>query len=203
VILSSGDVWSLTLSYFCYGYTPAIFFTWFFIYLTRVRGLDSQAASYYSMVPFIAMSLGSAAGGWIADRVCKRFGRRWGRCGVASLGLAGAAALIAAGSQVPSAALASLVLALGAGSVYISQSAYWALSADLAGSSAGSVSGFMNFGCQMGAALTAMTTPWIAAHYGWTASFLTSAAFCALGAAFWLLVDPNRSLAPQDAPAPE
>jgi len=33
-MLASKDVWTLTLSYFCYGYTPAIFFTWFFIYLT-------------------------------------------------------------------------------------------------------------------------------------------------------------------------
>ena len=36
-MLGSRNVWALTLSYFCYGYTPAIFFTWFFIYLTRVR----------------------------------------------------------------------------------------------------------------------------------------------------------------------
>ena len=56
VMLASQDVWAISLSYFCYGYTPAIFFTWFFIYLSRVRGLNLQTASYYGMLPFIAMA---------------------------------------------------------------------------------------------------------------------------------------------------
>jgi ACS family glucarate transporter-like MFS transporter len=195
-MLGSKDVWALTSSYFCFGYTPAIFFTWFFIYLTRVRGLNLQSASYLGMLPFIAMSLGSAVGGGIADAVCRRFGRWWGRCGVAAIGMMGAGIFMAAGSQVSTAAAASAVLAAGAGSLYLAQSAYWALSADLGEGSSGSLSGFMNMGAQAGGALTAVSTPAIAAHYGWTASFLTAAAFCALGGILWLAVNPNRSLAP-------
>src|SRR5207302_10171157 len=38
-LLASRSVWGLILSYFCHGYTQYILFTWFFIYLTRVRGL--------------------------------------------------------------------------------------------------------------------------------------------------------------------
>jgi ACS family glucarate transporter-like MFS transporter len=197
-ILGSKDVWALTLSYFCYGYTPAIFFTWFFIYLTRVRGLNLQTASYYGMLPFIAMSLGSAAGGWIADAVCRRFGRWWGRCGVAALGMMGAGIFMAAGSQVSTAAAASAILALGAGSLYIAQSSYFALSADFGKGSAGSLSGFMNMGAQLGSAVTAITTPAIAAHYGWTASFLTSAAFCVIGSVLWLVINPDCSLTPSE-----
>ena len=198
VMLSSQDVWAITLSYFCYGYTPAIFFTWFFIYLSRVRGLNLQTASYYGMLPFIAMSLGSAAGGWIADIVCRRFGRWWGRCGVAAFGMMIAGGFMAAGSQVSTAAAASAVLAAGAGSLYLAQSAYWALSADLGKGSSGSLSGFINMAAQAGGALTAVTTPAIAAHYGWTASFLTSAAFCVIGGALWLVVNPNRPLTPRE-----
>jgi cyanate permease len=52
----------------------------------------------------------------------------------------------------------------------------------------------MNTGNQIGAALTASLTPWIAARYGWTASFLVAAALCFLGAACWLIVDPAKSL---------
>jgi ACS family glucarate transporter-like MFS transporter len=108
----------------------------------------------------------------------------------------GAGIFMAAGSQVSTAAAASAVLAAGAGSLYLAQSAYWALSADLGEGSSGSLSGFMNMGAQAGGALTAVSTPAIAAHYGWTASFLTAAAFCALGGILWLAVNPNRSLAP-------
>ena len=95
-MLGSRDVWALTISYFCFGYTPGIYFTWFFIYLTQVRGVNLRTASYYTMLPFLAMSLGSAVGGWIADVVCRRFGRWWGRCGVAALGMVGASVLLAA-----------------------------------------------------------------------------------------------------------
>jgi ACS family glucarate transporter-like MFS transporter len=196
VILTCKDVWAITLSYFCYGYTPAIFFTWFFIYLTRVRGLNLQTASYLGMLPFIAMSLGSATGGGLADVVCRRFGRWWGRCGVAAVGMVGAGVFMAAGSQVSTAAAASAILALGAGSLYLAQSSYFALSADYGKGSAGSLSGFMNMGAQMGSALTAVTTPAIALRYGWTAAFLTSAAFCVVGGILWLAIDPNRALSP-------
>ena len=34
------QVAALTLSYFCYGYVAYIFFTWFFKYLSDVRGLN-------------------------------------------------------------------------------------------------------------------------------------------------------------------
>ena len=50
----------------------------------------------------------------------------------------------------------------------------------------------MNMGAQAGGALTASLTPWIAARYGWTASFLVAAALCGIGAFAWLLVDPDR-----------
>ena len=198
VILTCREVWAITLSYFCYGYVAVIFFTWFYIYLTKVRGVNLQTGSYYGMLPFVAMALGSALGGWIADRVCRRFGRWWGRCGVAAFGLGGAAVFVAVGAQAHSAAAASVILAGGAGSLYLSQSAYWALSADLGGPSSGSLSGFMNMGGQIGGAVTAALTPVLADHFGWTAAFLTAAGLCALGAAAWLIVDPNKSLVRQD-----
>jgi MFS transporter, ACS family, glucarate transporter len=90
--------------------------------------------------------------------------------------------------------LASVVLAGGAGALYFSQSSFWSVTADIAGRSAGSVSGFMNMGGQIGGALTGSLTPWIGDHYGWTASFLVAAALCLLGAVSWLIVDPTRTL---------
>jgi ACS family glucarate transporter-like MFS transporter len=65
---------------------------------------------------------------------------------------------------------------------------------DIAGASSGSVSGFMNMGNQIGAAITASLTPWIAVRFGWTISFLVAAALCVLGAASWLLVNPSQQL---------
>ena len=193
-VVRSREVWAVTISYFCYGYVAWIFFSWFYRYLAKVRGLDLKASAFYSMLPFLAMLVCCLLGGTINDRLTKWRGPRLGRCGLAAFAMAVAGIVIAFGSQVHSAQLASVVLAGGAGALYLSQSSFWSLTADIAGGSAGSVSGFMNMGGQIGGAVTGSLTPWIAARYGWTASFLVAAALCLLGAVSWLAVNPLNAL---------
>jgi ACS family glucarate transporter-like MFS transporter len=202
-VLQSKEVWAITVSYFCYGYVAWIFFSWFYRYLAKVRGLDLKASAFYTMLPFLAMLVCCLLGGAINDWLTKWQGPRVGRCGLAAFAIAVAGIFIAFGSQVHSARLASVVLAGGAGALYLSQSSFWSVTADIAGASSGSVSGFMNMGNQMGAALTASLTPWIAARFGWTTSFLVAAALCLVGAVCWLAVNPLRPLTVQSAEAGE
>jgi MFS transporter, ACS family, glucarate transporter len=193
-ILRSKEILAVTVSYFCYGYVAWMFFSWFYRYLAKVRGLDLKTSAFYSMLPFLAMLVACLAGGMMNDRLTKWKGPRLGRCILAAFAIALAGIFIALGSQVKGAGLASVVLAGGAGALYLSQSSFWSLTADLAGPSSGSVSGFMNTGNQIGAAITATLTPWIAARYSWTASFLVAAALCFVGAACWLVVNPTKTL---------
>ena len=171
-----------------------IFFSWFYTYLAQVRGLNLKASAVYAMLPFLAMSVGCALGGMISDRLTRSHGPRIGRCYLASVVIALAAVFLVFGAEVESARLASVVLAGGAGALYLAQSSFWSVTADLAGRSSGSVSGFMNMGAQAGGWFTAWLTPLIAKHYGWTASFLVAAALCLTGAVAWLFVDPKRTL---------
>jgi ACS family glucarate transporter-like MFS transporter len=145
------------------------------------------------VLPFLAMALGSMVGGWISDVLMKQYGKRAGRCYFAAGAIALSAVFIALGSRLESATAASLVLAGGAGALYLSQSAFWTISADIGKGSAGSVSGFMNMVNQFGGALTASLTPWIAKNYGWTASFLVAGSLCLAGAAAWLFVRPEAA----------
>ena len=193
-VLKSREVWAVTFSYFCYGYVAWIFFSWFYIYLAQVRGLNLKASAFYAMLPFLAMAACSPLGGAINDRLTKWRGPRAGRCILAAFAIVTAGVFIAFGSQVESARLASVVLAGGAGALYLSQSSFWSVTADIAGGSSGSVSGFMNTGNVIGAFVTSLLTPIIAERFGWTASFLVAAGLCVLGAAAWLLVDPRRVL---------
>ncbi len=193
-ILASKDFLLVTYSYFCYGYVAYIFFTWFFIYLSTVRGLNLRESSYFAMLPFIAMAICSPAGGVLSDWITRHYGKRWGRCGVSAIVIGLAAVFVALGSSVSSPRLASVVLAGGAGALYLSQSMFWSVTADIAGESTGSVSGVMNMGAQIGSTVTATLTPLIASHFGWGASFGVAALLCGTGALAWLLVDPNRQL---------
>ena len=193
-VVRSREVWAVTISYFCYGYVAWIFFSWFYRYLAKVRGLDLKASAFYSMLPFLAMLVCCLLGGTVNDRLTKWRGPRLGRCGLAAFAMGVAGIFIACGSQVQGVRLASVVLAGGAGALYLSQSSFWSVTADIAGVSAGSVSGFMNMGGQIGGALTGSLTPWIALRYGWTASFLVAAGLCLLGALSWLAVNPLNTL---------
>ncbi len=187
-IFTNRDILIVTFSYFTYGYAAYIFFSWFFIYLREIRHLNLRQSSLYTMLPFLAMTIGSLLGGWMSDRLTRSFGKRVGRCGIAVFGIGLAAIFIALGTRVQSAELASLILAGGAGALYLSQSSFWSVSADIGGRSAGSVSGVMNAGGQLGGALTVSLTPAIAKYLGWNASFLVAAGLCVCGALVWLLV---------------
>jgi ACS family glucarate transporter-like MFS transporter len=193
-VLKSRDVLAITISYFSFGYVAWIFFSWFYIYLAEVRGLNLKASAFYAMLPFLAMAACCPLGGTISDRLTRSRGPRVGRCYLASVVIAMAAVFLVLGAEVHGARLASVVLAGGAGALYLSQSSFWSVTADIAGSSSGSVSGFMNMGAQIGGAVTASLTPAIASRFGWTASFLVAAALCVTGALAWLLVDPAKTL---------
>ena len=202
MILSSGNVWALFFSYFAFGYVAWIFFSWFFIYLAEARHVDLKSSAFYSMLPPLMMMLGCLSGGWISDRVVAARGLYLGRSGLAMLSFALTAIFVVLGSMAQSTGLAVIVLAGGAGALYLSQSSFWSVSADIAGPHTGVVAGFMNMGCQIGGALTSSLTPWIAAQYGWMAAFGVAGALAVAGGLIWALVDPNRPLVPgvaQDA----
>jgi ACS family glucarate transporter-like MFS transporter len=193
-IFSSPQVWALTFSYFTFGYVIWIFFSWFFIYLADARGLTLTNSALYSMLPFAAMTVCCLTGGVLNDAIARRHGLRAGRCGLAIVSLLLTATFLACGSRVASPMLASIVLAGGAGAIYLSQSSFWAVVADSAGAHTGVVSGVMNMGCQIGGALTASLTPWIAAHFGWNSAFGAAAVLAIAGAGAWALVHPQRLL---------
>lgn len=95
--------------------------------------------------------------------------------------------------------LATLVLAAGSGGLYLAQSAYWKLSANIGRQSAGSVAGVMKMGCQAGDALVGIVTPIIAAQAGWSSSFLFTAAISFICAIAWLFIDPDAALTIDDS----
>jgi ACS family glucarate transporter-like MFS transporter len=193
--LCNRNVVALTLSYFSFGYVAWIFFSWFFIYMAQVRGLNLKANAFFSMIPFLAMTVCCLAGGVMSDWLTKKFGLRRGRCGIAGLSLVLTAVFLVVGSHVRGPYAASIILAGGAGALYLSQSSYWAVSADIAGERSGVVSGVMNMGCQIGGAVTASLTPYLAGRYGWDFAFIFAAVLAVAGGVLWLFVEPRRVIA--------
>ena len=193
-IFARRDLAALFLGYFSFGYIAWVFFSWFFLYMAQVRGFNLKLSAQYAMLPFLCMTVFSLLGGWISDRLTKRSGLRVGRCYLASISLFITSFFLIAGSQVRSPQLAGAILAAGAGALYMSQSTFWSVSVDIAGSSSAVFSSLINMGGQIGGALTASLTPWIAQRFGWTTSFAVAAAMAIVGSLSWLVVHPERSL---------
>jgi ACS family glucarate transporter-like MFS transporter len=195
------DLAALMAGYFSFGYIAWIFFSWFFLYMAQVRGFNLKASARYSMLPFLSMTVFCLAGGALSDRLTRAYGLRTGRCVLASVALLCTAVFLVLGSQVHSPALAGIILAGGAGTLYLSQSSFFSVSVDIAGRSSGVFSSIVNMGGQIGGAVTASLTPWIAQRFGWTSSFEAAAALAVVGAVCWLVVHPERPLevAPVDS----
>lgn len=188
------DLVALMMGYFCFGYIAWIFFSWFFVYMAQVRGLNLRASAWFTMLPFLSMTICCLLGGALSDWMSRRWGLRAGRCWLASGALAVTACFLLIGSQAHSPATAGLILAAGAGTLYLSQSSFWSVSVDLAGRSSGLFSSIVNMGGQIGGAVTAALTPWIAARAGWTSSFAVAAFLSAVAAICWLFVYPDQPL---------
>ncbi|MCU1223084.1 MAG: major facilitator superfamily 1 [Edaphobacter sp.] len=193
-IFQRRDLPALMMGYFSFGYIAWIFFSWFFLYMSEVRGLDLRASAIFTMLPFLSMTVFSLVGGILSDRLTRWYGLRVGRCTLASIALAATAACLVLGSHTREPRLAAVILAVGAGTLYISQSSFWSVSADIAGRNSGVFSSIVNMGGQIGAALTASLTPWIAERFGWARSFDLAAVLAIISALCWLTVHPERPL---------
>lgn len=188
------DLAALMVGYFSFGYIAWIFFSWFFLYMAQVRGLNLKTSARYSMLPFLSMTVFCLVGGTLSDRLTRKYGLRTGRCVLAAGALFLTAAFLLIGSQTHSPNLAGIILAGGAGTLYLSQSSFFSVSVDISGRSSGVFSSIVNMGGQIGGAVTASLTPWIAQHFGWTSSFAAAAVLALIGGLCWLVVHPEIPL---------
>lgn len=189
-IFLSKNLWVISLAYFGFGYVAFIFLNWFFIYLTEARGLSLETSASYAMIPPIAMTVCCIAGGIISDALTVVKNMYVGRCVFAAAAFFLTAVFLIVGARTSSPLVAICALAVGAGMLYLTQSAFWAVISELGGHHAGIVAGFMNTLCQIAGAITASLTPAIAKEFGWEASFYVAAFFSVSSAISWIFVNP-------------
>jgi len=193
-IFHSRSVWALTGSYFFHGYTPYIYFTWFFLYLTRVRGLTVAKTGWWGTTPFMAMTVMALLGGWLSDKAVIRLGRRRGRQSTVWVGMTCSSLLLWAGGHTANNVSAILLLAFAAGFNMFAAPSWWASCIDLAPQHAGSLSGLMNMCANIAGFLAPVLTAWIATAFSWPRA-LDFAACISFAAAFlWIFVDAGDSL---------
>jgi ACS family glucarate transporter-like MFS transporter len=191
---STPTVWWLVLSYSCLGYVAYVYMSWFYLYLVNVRGFDVLRGGVFAATPFLAILVSCPLGGWITDQLALRHGITIGRQAAGAAGMILAAGSIGLGAVAESPYLAIVALSLGAGWLYFTVGAYWSSTSDLSKTHAGSLSGLMNMGANIGGAISPSLTPWIAQHWGWPASLGMAASIALAGGIMWLKIDPGKGL---------
>jgi sugar phosphate permease len=192
-ILTSPQMWLLSAMYFCYGYDIGIFLTWFPKYLHAERQFELQQMGFYASLPLLAGVAGDICGGWFSDQALKRSGSlKFARRVVAIPGF-----LIAA-ATIPLACLASDPLvsvgyfSLAVFGIELTVGVSWAVTLDLGGVYAGSVSAVMNTFGNLGAAIAAAMTGYIVNASGWTAAFLVLAVYSLVAAVLFTRIDASK-----------
>jgi ACS family glucarate transporter-like MFS transporter len=126
--------------------------------------------------------------------VVHHYGINRGRAAVGGTGMLLAGGFILAGATTDMPLPAILLLSLGAGWLYFTVGAYWASTVDLSKAYAGTLSGLMNTGANIGGSLSPTLTPWLAREFGWPAALGAAAAIACAGGLMWLKIKPGNGL---------
>ena len=196
LILLSPSIWTLSLMYFCYGYSIDIYLDWFPKYLNDHRGFNLTQMGYYASLPLLAGAAGDLLGGSISDRWAKRFGNlKAARRGVALIGF-----LLAAVCIVPATltahSVASVLYSCGAVlGLELTVGVSWAIPLDIGGDYAGSIASVMNMFGNLGSAVSPILLAYLVKLNGWNLPFLVCSGLCLAGAALSLGIDAETKIA--------
>jgi sugar phosphate permease len=199
-ILSNPQMWLLGAMYFCYAYDIGVFLSWFPKYLNAARGLDLKTMGLYASLPFLAGLIGDVTGGVVSDEVLKRTGKlRFARRIVSVFGfwVSAVAVSLAAWVSDPLVSIAWFSLALFALELTVGVS--WAVTLDVGGEFAGSISAVMNTLGNIGAAIAVAVTARLATYYGWGSAFAVIAALAVMAGLLMLTVNPERRFYREEA----
>jgi MFS family permease len=193
-VFATPSMWALMISHFCLVYPLYIFFTWFFVYLVKVRGITVSKAGFWGSAPFVANVLMVPAWGWLSDRAVRRSGKRIGRRLTAWLGIAGSAILLWSGSHTANNTLALLQLAVAAGFNFAASAILYTTCTDISTRSSGSVSGIMATFGSLGGAASPVVTVFIADKLGWSYALDFAALVTLCSGIAWFFIDASRAI---------
>lgn len=192
-LLTSSNMWTICLMYFCYVYTFWIFLTWMPTYLVESRGFSLLAGGVFAGLLLLAGAATNTLGGWISDRMVAARGLRRGRRVTAIAGFIAGVILIVPGVIAANSYAAIACLALAAAGLEFTTGISWAVAIDVGHEYAGTVSALMNTFGNLGGALSPAVFGMLVQWTGrWELPFLIASALCVMAALCWLQIDPER-----------
>ena len=195
-ILTSPNMWYISLGYCCFFFGTNFYLTWYPTYLREHRHLTLQALGIIGSVPLFAGMAGDLVGGSLSDLMFKRTGKaRFARSIVAAPGFLLSGIFLIPAAMTESAWTSVLCLATSFFFLEFVIGPAWAVPMDVGGQFSGTVTGVMN----MAGALAASFTPLIFGYYfgegSWMVPFFITSGVMLIGALTWaFLINPEISV---------
>ena len=149
-ILHHKHFWIICAMYFFYAFGSWFFFSWFPTFMELGRGFAKSELTYAVAVPFIMSMIGNISGGYLTDRLTKKYGLKIGRKALGSTSLAVSAVCMFLAAFIPGKMAVFVFLSLCFGIFDLMLPSAWALCIDLGKQHAGTISGAMNTAGNLG-----------------------------------------------------
>lgn len=197
------QLWLIMSMYWCYVWGSMFYLTWFPTYLVKGRGLTESEMGRYAALPFILGAFGNIAGGWLCDRLSRRFGLARGRRIVGATSLF-VSALFLVGVALTTGKMSGVVLlALGFGVMDCMLPAAWATCVDIGGRFSGAVSGAMNSAGQVGGFVCTVLFGYLVSSFGdYDIPIFFIAGMVMVSAYLFWRIDATKPIFAEDGPPP-
>ncbi len=193
-LFTNRDLMLVTAGYVTANYFEYIFFFWLYYYFGEIRKMGADQSAIYTTLMWIAWILFTPTGGWISDRLGRRFGLRSGRRMVVVGCMAISAVLVIIGSNVTGTAATVTLLCLSLGFASATDAPYWAAAIDASGTHSGTGGAIFNTGGNIGGMLAPTVTPLLAHWFGWSAGLYFGGAIAFVGILVWFFLTPQAAV---------
>ncbi len=194
LLLTNRNLLWLTAAYAALGYFSYIFYYWVYFYFGEIRHMGYDQSARFTTLVFVVNGLMIPFGGWLSDRLAKRYGESFGRRAVPIGGLTLSAMLLCAGTLTTSTWPTVLLVAFSMGFASFCEGPFWAMTIRLGGRQVGAACSILNTGANLAGFIAPMLTPYIAAQAGWSWGLYFGCFVILLGAvACWQVELPGAS----------
>jgi sugar phosphate permease len=193
-MLTSGNLWLLSLINFTINVGWIFLATWMPTYLKEVHSVELWLAGAMTAITGLAGMAGSVSGGLATDALVRRYGLVWGRRLPGIIASSGAGLLYAACLGIDN---VYLLVVMFAGAYYLIDlglGSIWSTYQDIGGRHVATVLGFANMCGNFGAAIFAGVIGYLAEGGNWTTVFVISCGSFTVTLVCWLFVDPRIPL---------
>ncbi len=194
VALRNRNVLLITGSYFCMNYLFYLFFSWFFFYLTDIKGMSNTDAGLFVSAQWILGAVGATAGGIICDLLVRRLGIRSGPRILTMTGLVMSATFLFLGAVSGNPVLSVVFLCLSFACNQMTEAPIWVATMAVSGRHASVATGILNTGANIPGVLGGLLVPVTAGLFGWPAAMATGSIFAIIGALLWIFIRADEPM---------